>query len=693
MNNEIHSELLRNVRDAESHLQSHFAEIRTNIRLNAGFHYKNQGRFNFIRGSKVSQDRKIRATKNHTQRIVKKIASSIMDASAGTGIYPKNQSEHADAKSAELNASVWDDIKSQNGYRSFVRQVIMDYVIAGEVFTFTGFNPSMGAILGFDYEKDEEGNRVGEGIPRFKGKVDLRRVPAYNVLTDPSAMTYPRTRWNIIRDVHDTEELKARYANDEEKLSYIDEAKATFQVFDGLSGNYSEMKDQTLIYEIYYRPCAKYPSGHFYFFTNAGILEEGELGISDETSLEYPIQFAGFDETYTSCRAYSVIKTIKPYQMEINRVASAAIMESITLGYTTILSQAGSKVATNSIGNGLRHATYTGSKPDIVDGRNGQQYIEYINQQIDEMYLIANVRDHEKEVFNPSNSNDAFAGLFRAIKDKKKFSYYSEKIEDLLIEINKAALGAARTYYNEEMIIPLIGKDEQINIDEFKNTSPLKHVIKIEPRSEDHESLMGKTLMINQLLQYAGRQLTQEQLGVLAKNLPFLNEDMILDDLTANHDVATNIILALDRNKLPAFSEHMDHAYILRKLTARMLKGDFQFLPDEVKEKYAFRKQQHQEILVKQQQDAQRASSGFIPSGGGLVGVDFYINQDGAKQKRARIPFESVQWLVDKLKSQGTDISKIENLSLGDKADIGRAIGKAMPNVPSSMFGRFNNVV
>jgi len=348
MDNSVHSDLLRAYRDADSHLQSHFAEIRTNIRLFAGYHYKNKGRYEYTRRLKGIGEKKIRATKNHTQRIVKKIASSILEACPGTGIFPNNPSELSDQKSAELFSSIWSDIKTQNSYRSLVRGIVFDFITCGETFTWTGYNPDKGLIVRYEQEIDENGEPIGEATPIFKGGVDIRRLYPFNVLTDPEAGCFEKTRHNIVRTLHVTKELKSKYANDESKLKYIDEAKSTYQVFDGLSGEYSEMKDHTQINEIYYRPCSEYPTGYYYFFTNSGILEEGELGISEETGLQYPIQFTGYDEINTSCRAYSIIKQTKPYQMEINRTASAAITESITLGYTTILSQAGSKIATQT---------------------------------------------------------------------------------------------------------------------------------------------------------------------------------------------------------------------------------------------------------------------------------------------------------------------------------------------------------
>jgi hypothetical protein len=651
--------------------------------MNSGFHYPGQKQL--LRTLPGPQDQKIRVTKNHTQRITKKIVNSILQAAPGTGIFPLNDSEQADIKSAELFSSVWSDIKEQNNYRSIVRHLAHDFVICGEAWAMIFFDPQSGYFAGYDQEQNPEtGELIGEPSPTFRGKVVLQRLHGFNVLTDPEANSFPETRWNIVKTLYPTINLKQTYSKDEEKLRYIDGNEDSFQVFDGLSGSYSDIKDHTQVNKIFYRPSITYPTGYFYYFTNTGIIEEGELGITEASGLQYPLVHAGYDEITTSPRSYSIIKQTKPYQVEINRAASAAILESITLGHTTIMTPYGAKLAANSIGNGMRHMTYTGALPVVVEGKNGQQYIEYMNQQIDEMYIIANVTDHEREVNNPNNSNDAFAGLFRSIKDKAKFSYYAEKFEDLLVEMTKAACGSARAYYTPEMTIPIIGRDEQVNIEEFKSTSPLRHAIKVEARSEDYETLMGKSLMISQLLQYAGGSLTQEQVGILARNLPFLDKEKILEDMTRSYDSATNIILQLDRGRMPVFSENFDHAYIVERLASRMVKGDYEFLPPQIQQLYEQRKQMHQEKLVEQQQEAERAKAGFIPSGGGMVAVDYYVDSGNGTQKRARIPFEAVDWLIKKLGEQGSDINKIDNMDLGSQAALGRMMEQKIP--PQDQF-------
>src|SRR6478735_10102624 len=87
---------------SESALQSHFAEIRTNIMLDAGHHHPKYDRFGGSRMSifrDMSKSKKIRITKNHIQVITKFIRNSIQNRAPDGGIFPKNEKELGDQKS------------------------------------------------------------------------------------------------------------------------------------------------------------------------------------------------------------------------------------------------------------------------------------------------------------------------------------------------------------------------------------------------------------------------------------------------------------------------------------------------------------------------------------------------------------------------------------------------------------------
>lgn len=682
------ADLNRLYNKSNEQLERHFAEIRSNILLNAGFHYPNRNRFQNIRSlSNVDSSKKIRVTKNHTQRICKKIINALSEAGIDVGIYPRNDSELADQKSAELHSAVWSYIEDNQSFDQTKYQLINDFVVCGEAFLKVMFDPDKGEIIGYDVETDEMGMPLGEPQPVFSGAITFERIFPFNCLTDIEAQSFEESRYVIVKKLIPTVDLKDKYKDDDEKRRSITENDDTLQIFDGLTGTYSESKEHTQVNEVYVRPCAAYPTGYYYYHVHGSevILEEGEL-------YRFPILYMGFDEHPTSPRAYSIIKQIRPYQQEINRCASAVILESVTLGHSTVLTQAGTKLSTEGIGNGMKKLAYTGMKPEVISGRNGDQYIEYMNQQVTEMYLLADAEEFEKE--KQSQANDAFSMLFRSIKQRRKFSLYGEKIERFLKSTCHLAIELSQAYLPDEMVIPMVGKDEVVNMAEFRNSEPLSRVIKIEPRSEDFETTMGKSLQINQLLQYAGSSLTQEQVGILARNMPFLNKEQMLSDLTLNYDTATNTILALDRGEQPVFTPEEDHPYMMSRLVARMKKADYPRLDPQIQQGYQQRLQMHQQAFHQQKLDAAEASAGFIPTGGGLTGVDMYRPNEDGKQKRVRIPFESVAWLLKRLEKQNSSQEDLDQMDMSQQAALGQIQqqgmnpGQNVVQMPGQAFGQ-----
>src|SRR6185437_12231988 len=87
-----------------------FAEMRSNLLLIAGDHY-NKRRHDFLKRIRDSKDltdqQKLRLTKNHVQKICKIYANNIVSMAPGVGFEPKQPGELQDQKSAELHHSVW----------------------------------------------------------------------------------------------------------------------------------------------------------------------------------------------------------------------------------------------------------------------------------------------------------------------------------------------------------------------------------------------------------------------------------------------------------------------------------------------------------------------------------------------------------------------------------------------------------
>lgn len=661
-----------------------FSEMRTNVQLAAGDHYTRAGSryWNRLRDSRtISPEQKIRLTKNHIGRIARIYQNSILSDGPSVTVSPKQEKEVQHQKAAELHNSVLEHIKHKHNISRKISLWCKDYIEIGEVFTKVFWDPSAGIQVGWEPALDAEGNPIINPLtgqmeqgdtPAMSGDLIFEGVHAFDVLRDPAVKSMDESPYLILRKMESVKELEKKFGGDEAKLKFIKESSEdTFRVFNNNSTTYSKTKGLCMVREYYYKKCAEYPNGYFYITTETGILSEGELPFGI-----YPVLYLGFDELTTSPRSRSIIKQLRPYQIEINRASSKMAEHQITLGDDKVLVQSGSKPGTGLTQPGVRIVPISGMHPTIIPGRTGDQYLEYIQMQISEMYQIADVAELDKDM---NGQLDPYTLLFRSIRQKQKFSFYSEKFGQFIVKVHETALQLFKKYASDHILIPVIGKNEYVNIDEFKNSPDVCWTIKIEPMSDDLETKMGKQLSLNHILQYVGPQLDKKDIGKFLRLSPYLNMEKMFGDMTQDYDNLQNDILALDRGKYPAAKKYDDHEYMTKGLTARMKQPDFEFLPQPVQQAYAAKLNEHEVALAEQQAKIQQAQSGFIPSGGYLVVCDLYVPDPSnpKNSKRVRVPSEALDWLLKKLEIQGSTQLALEQI--GNNQAVADIAGMLQP--------------
>lgn len=684
------TDLNRLYSEAESCDSQIFTEQRSNFLLAAGEHYnkKISPYWSRIRDSaQLTEEQKLRLTKNHLHRICNIYINGIFAQAPGVGIIPKNEKELQDQKAAELYSSVWEDWKQKNDYRSGVRDRIDDFVKGGEVAVKIFYDPNAGDFLGYEPEMDEMGQPVMDEYlkpvmstrPRFSGKVVVERIFTPNLLRMPHSQTMGDSCL-IYRKMVDVKALESMYEGDEEKLSYIKPSQnSTYKVFEGQSGDILSTENQTMVREFYEPPCHEYPNGYFWISTEVGILEEGELPFG-----VMPILVTGFDKIPTTPRGRSLIKQLRPYQAELNRCASAIATHQVTLSDDKLLIMSGTKVTPAGKLPGVRVLNYTGTAPTILSGRAGQQYFEYYEMTKREMYEAANIEEEVQE--KSVQVNDPFAELFKSIRHKKKYALYAEKMVIFETKICDLVLTLSKFYLADDAIIPAIGRSEAINISEFKNSIPIHHEIKLVEQTDDYESKMGKQLTLNYALQYVGNQMDKEDIGRILRVMPYTNKEEIFSDLTTDYDNATNDILLLDRGGYPTINRYDNHKYMIKRLVHRTKQGDFESLHPGIQENYFKVIMEHEKEEAENIQDIQKAKDGFIPASGPLIAVDFYVEdpEKPSRTRRARLPYDAVDWLVKQLQKQGLELKKLEQIQDSALAELARRVTDT-PNMGASL--------
>lgn len=691
--------------DGESCDQEVFAEQRSNLLLFAGEHYNRRHSLFYkrIRDTReLNQEQKIRLTKNHIQNICKIYANNIVSATPGVGFEPKDEQSIQDQKAATLHHSVWRDACEKYGIENnLVDQWCDDFIQVGEVITKIFWDPMAGEVKAYEQKIDDAGQPVfydvnGEetndgvdeygnphslvadpDLPVFSGQMVFEEVYGFNLFRSAQAKRMEDSPFLMIRKMSNTKDMKQRYRNDPDKAKLFEETQEdTFVVFDAGFNGYKKTQGLSMIREFYFKPSPEYPKGYFYITTKAGIVEEGELpgGI-------FPIVFQEYERIQTTCRGRSPIKHMRPYQIEINRAASKIAEHQVTLGDDKLLVQNGTKVSAGIALPGVRSINYTGSDPKVLGGRSGEQYVSYMTGQIAELYQVMNVAQDGEDA---NAQMDPFALLFRSASQKKKFQRYTKRFELFLLNVTKTYLKLAKVHLPDDQIIWAIGKSEQINIPEFKSANDICYQINVEAQSDDIETKLGKQLVLNHVLQYVGPQLKPDDIGKLMRQMPYANFDGSFDDMTIDYDSVQNTLLALDRGEQVVPSQYGDLVYKIKRLTLRTEKPDFKYLAPPIQMAYQQIIQQYSQLEAQQQVQIQRAQQGYIPTGGQLLGCDFFVTdpESPSKTRRARLPSESVQWLVTQLEAQGQSLDQIESLSGGNQSQIASLMAQQPGGMP-----------
>lgn len=701
-------ELEKLYRDADSADKELYSEMRSNVLLIAGEHYSKNVNKHFARlreTNRLTETLKLRLTKNHTHKIHRIYKNAIISKVPGATCLPANETEIQDQKDAELNNKVLKAIKDKHKMKSKIRNWAGEFSGIGEVATKIFWDPNKGDLKGYEQKLDEgtgapvfldpngketleqgipgdPGNPMmgippSEGsqfepapdktLPIFGGDLVFEPLFGFNIFRAPGAKSMEESDYIGLRKMVSIDTLKVLYKDDEKKLKAIEKTSDTdFIIFDSSKANYEKENKWALLKECYYKPCLKYPEGYYYIWTEFGILDEGVLpyGI-------FPILWKGFDEHPSTPRGRSILKVVRPYQAEINRAASQRATHQITLGDDKILYQAGTKLAPGALLPGARGISYQGAPPTVIPGRTGEQFASYVQEEKSEMYSAAMVPEMEME---EGANLDPYSMLFRSMTQQSKYKIYIEKFEEFVVDVHTLALKLARIYMPDEELAEIFGPKEIANLPEFKNQKKLRYEVKIEPQSDSIDTMLGKQLTFTHLLQYIGKNLKPDQIGMIVKNMPFVNNEEMLGDLTINYENVKNDMLALERGEQVQVNQYDDNEYYIQKLTHRMKQGDFRLkLSPEVQQSYQMLLQQHQQEVARKQQQIIDAKNEYVPVGGAMVAIDMYVpnKEDPTKApKRARVPYQAMEWLLNVLEKQGMSLDSLESMNQGALAEI-----------------------
>jgi hypothetical protein len=702
-----HSDLMKLYHDGEQVDSGVFAEMRSNILIMSGNHYQKVSKGldrNLLRAG-VDKSKRLRLVKNHTAKAVSDRKDIISSMVPGVMINPKSDKELRHQKLAELYQAIWKHGRESNDWEEFQSRTVDNFEELGECASRIIFNPTKGGLKGFkqktelvdDQELPLFIDRAGESTfqshdemgqphelmqdeeqPVFKGKVCIERVPGFDILRDRAAKNLKESPWVMTRKMMDKKELESLIESSpmeddekKEKLNAIGEAGQTsFQVFNGSSGSFQKSEHEVLVVECYFRQSAKYPKGYYYIFTFGGTLFDGEIPFGEFGDIAFPIKWEANEVYETSARGYSPIKRVRPAQLEVNRCSSSISETQIVMGADKILLNNGSKFTQGVSQPGFRSYQYSGGEPIVVPGRSGDQYLGYLEHNISEIYSLLQIPENENAM---AQNFDPKAELYKRQTQKARFTKAKEKLERYYKSVARTYLFLAQKYIDDEELQKICGRSETVNLQEIRDASDIDYVIELEAVSGDLETQMGKTIELETILQYAGKDLDDTTRKILLSQFPMLNKEQAFKHLTLELENITADLLALDRGENPQVNKYDDHDMYIKFLTNRIKQKDFKLLAPKIQHDYAMRIKAHEDVKAQQLDEISKAQSGFIPTDGAWVKCDLYVNDPNNpnKQSRATFPTSALEWLQDKMSSQGMAQQRMQELSnVGSQSDI-----------------------
>ena len=669
-----------------------YAEMRSNLLLVAGEHYSkkslNTAKNNIRSTSKNAETLKLRITKNYTHRVSRTYKNAILGKAPGVTVVPANETQMQDQKDAEQNKKLIDYMDRALKMKEHIRDWCGEFVDIGEVATKVYWDPHKGKLRGYEQMISEDGVPMFEGpdgnpvphpvmvntqtgeqiqleamadksLPVYSGQLVYEDLFGFNLFRCPGAKKMEESPYIGIRKMAMVDELKDIYKDDPTKSKWIEKSTDTdYVIFDADKAAYEKREKWLLVKEVYYRPCRKYPEGYFYVWVQGGILEEGTLpyGI-------FPVRWKPFDRSASAARGRSIIKVIRPNQAEINRASSQRATHGITVSDDKILYQAGTKLAPGGLLPGVRGVTYQGAPPTILPGRTGDQFTGYINEEKADLFQQAMLNEESQEV---THNLDPYALLFRSMSQQSKFKEYIERFEEFLIDVYEVSLELMRLYLDDQELAEILGPREAGNLAEFRKQTHQTFRISVEAQSDTIDTKLGKQITFQHLLQYIGKNLQGDQIGMIVRNMPFVNNEEMTKDLTLDYDNVKNDMLAIERGEVPQISPYDNSEYYVKKLTNRMKQHDFRFLDPQVQQIYQQFMQQHQQKLQQEMEFKRQAESGFIPTGGAMITVNMRMPKpDGSGTEQVRLPYDAVMSLIKDLEAQGDSLEKLNTMNQG----------------------------
>lgn len=312
----------------------------------------------------------------------------------------------------------------------------------------------------------------GDQKPIHEGVIRARVCDPLTVFADPAATSEEDIRWVIERFARDVDEIYEEYGvkvSPDANLGYLSRYDVTRMSSDGIGAHETtRMQNQALVYELWHKPCKRYPKG-----AKITVCNGQELDYSEESG-ELPYQLFGYIPIPGTLLYDSIVTDMLAPQREINVLRSMVATHARRLGNAMWLNPIGSgvdeEVLTNEIAGIIDYTPIGGEKPERIQAPDIPSFYgqELANNAID-LDDMSGAREVSQGRM-PSGL-DTLGGLEIMVEqENEKLAVASQNYEQGMKKVMQRILRLLKAHYTEERQGRLLGEDNEIELISFNGS-------------------------------------------------------------------------------------------------------------------------------------------------------------------------------------------------------------------------------
>jgi len=585
--NKLKDKLQKNFDYADTYKQNYDKQWYMNFNFVFGQQWVNwsEKEESFVTIPQPNWKRELRVMANRIFPTVRTVITKLLGKKVDITILPNKDDETINA-TAIVGQKVVQSIltKHNNMY-----DIGFDLVTYGMSYQEITFDPFAGDLI--------DKNEIGEET--FLGDINISHLTPFEVWIDPLATSVKDARWYFTIKIRDIDYVKDTYGIE------VKPTTITLPMILQRVENYYHKKTYTqtngVVLKQYYQKASKeYPNGLKVLIANDEIIKVDDNPYRDNKGEPYlPIVECPFFIKNNQLNSTSLVEHLIPLQKEYNTTRTEIMLQERLMTKGKWLIPISCNVSKNSCTSEAGEKIYydsRGGQPQQIQGvAPSPEYWNHINFVKGEFDDVAGLHEVSRGKV-PSGIRSYKAVAYLQEQDDSLLSITYFNLINMYKDIAYMILNQAKTFYKEDRLLKIVGKNNQFEVFEFKKGS-LDNIdqtsILIEEGSKMPHSMIARQGVVMDLWQ-AG--IINDRNKAL-KLLEFSTEQQVFDDTkldelnakTENEEMSKGVQV-----EVTDYDNHPIHVEIHNKFR----KGaEFKKLDNQIKQMAQLHIQTHQKLI------------------------------------------------------------------------------------------------